>query len=104
MEIKKWVDNELGQYPHNHLNIHSIPKQGTRLLKAYCPQSNGEKGDYKVRITQGVADIAVPICGCCEGLYQDALKEAIQEVIDNDERVDSIDFDDIAEPFRLILE
>lgn len=99
MQIKKWVDNELGQYPHNHLNIHSMPKQSTRLLKAFCPQGDGGQGEYKVRITNGVADMGLPICPCCEGSYQDAIRSAL-----NDDDIDNIDLDDIAEPYRLRLE
>ena len=102
-QIKSWVQNELGEYPHEQLHERSIPKQGTRLLKAFCPQGDGGKGEYKVRITNGVADMGLPICPCCEGDYQDAIRSALKdETLKLDP--DSIDLDYIAEPYRLILE
>ena len=102
-QIKSWVQNELGEYPHEQLHERSIPKQGTRLLKAYCPKGNGGKGEYKVRITNGVAEMGLPVCPCCEGLYHDAIKKVLSNKIVK-LKPDTIDLDDLAEPFRLILE
>ena len=75
------------------------------MLKAFCPQGNGGKGDYKVRMSQGVSEMGMPVCPCCEGKYQDAIRKALTDDIAGlKQKPDTINFDIIAEPFRLILE
>jgi hypothetical protein len=61
---------QLGPYPHARLNdLHK--KQGTRMLKATCPNPDCEvrlnvagNKPYTVRITQQWADAGMPSCPC----------------------------------------
>jgi hypothetical protein len=53
------VSGKLGDYPHSKLNVDSIPKQSTRMLKALC------KGcGYTIRLTRKWAEMGLPICPC----------------------------------------
>jgi hypothetical protein len=56
---------ELGGYPHAELGagVGLTPKQGTRLLKAYCPRCG-----YVVRITRKWADVGLPVCPIDKGM------------------------------------
>lgn len=53
------VLGKLGDYPHARLNANHIPKQSTRMLKAFC----GECG-YTIRLTKKWADMGLPTCPC----------------------------------------
>jgi len=48
----------LGAYPHSRLNVSALRKpQGTRMLKAVCPQCG-----YTIRLTKTWADQGLPTC------------------------------------------
>lgn len=59
------IVEEIGAYPHAALS-NAVPadgpkKQGTRMLKAECPEGSG----YNVRLTQKWLDeVGAPICPC----------------------------------------
>lgn len=49
---------ELGEYPHARLDVSGVKKQGTRLIKCYCPECG-----YTVRTSQKWLDLGgAPIC------------------------------------------
>jgi hypothetical protein len=52
---------KLGEYPHAAMNpkLSGIKKEGTRLLKAGCPECG-----YVVRVTRKWADVGLPTCPC----------------------------------------
>lgn len=49
----------LGAYPHAALNVGERKKQGTRLLKAHCPDCG-----YTIRLTAKWAAQGLPTCVC----------------------------------------
>jgi len=51
------IVDSLGDYPHARLNVSTRKAQGTRMLKACCPECG-----YTVRLTKKWADIALPDC------------------------------------------
>lgn len=53
------VAGKLGEYPHARLNVDSIPKQGTRMLKALCLGCG-----YTIRLTKKWAEMGLPTCPC----------------------------------------
>tara|TARA_R100001143_G_scaffold35875_2_gene33472 strand:+ start:307 stop:945 length:639 start_codon:yes stop_codon:yes gene_type:complete len=68
----KKLDKKLGGYAHDALRVNGQKKQGTRLLKALCPDCG-----YIVRITRTwIEKLGCPICpGCNETMVEDG-KEA----------------------------
>jgi hypothetical protein len=52
---------KIGAYPHAALDpkLSGIKKEGTRLLKAECPECG-----YIVRLTRKWADVGMPTCAC----------------------------------------
>jgi hypothetical protein len=64
--LKPWVVSvvkALGAYPHGRLDkfTNGRKKEGTRLLKAECPECG-----YTVRVTRKWVDVGLPTC-CCGG-------------------------------------
>jgi len=59
----------LGAYPHAPVNLDGRKKQGTRMLKAVCPETG-----YTVRLTRKWAEMGLPIspAGCEMQLVDDA--------------------------------
>ena len=55
-EARKMI-KALGPYPHKALRTAGRTKQGTRMIKAACPECG-----YTVRTTQKWIDIAIPCC------------------------------------------
>jgi len=49
----------LGPYPHAKIDYTARPKEGTRLLKAECPECG-----YTVRVTRKWLDVGLPTCPC----------------------------------------
>jgi len=49
----------LGPYPHGAIDLSTRKKQGTRLLKAQCPECGAI-----VRLSAKVAAAGMPYCGC----------------------------------------
>lgn len=60
------LSKELGPYPHQALTLGlGIKKQGTRMLKAACPQCG-----YTVRLAKKWADEALPTCSICKVSFE----------------------------------
>ena len=51
------IIDSLGLYPHAELSFNNKKKQGTRMLKAYCPSCG-----YTVRLTSKWASYGLPTC------------------------------------------
>jgi len=62
------LDKKLGGYAHDALRVNGQKKQGTRLIKALCPDCG-----YIVRITRTwIEKLGCPICpGCNETMVED---------------------------------
>lgn len=56
--FKRLITDELGDYPHQALDVSKgEKKQGTRLLKAVCPDCG-----YTIRLTKKWVDQGLPLC------------------------------------------
>ncbi len=60
----------VGAYPHATLDMTQRKKQGTRLLKVVCQNTDcdflaEENKPYSVRMSASVFDAGAPKCGCC---------------------------------------
>lgn len=57
---------KIEKYPHAELNSYvKTKKQGTRLLKATCPECG-----YVIRVTKQWADLGLPECGLCHVAFK----------------------------------
>jgi hypothetical protein len=52
---------EIGAYPHRTLDLSTLKKQGTRLIKLECPNCG-----YTVRTTAKWIEVGLPTCACGE--------------------------------------
>jgi len=58
-KLKAWLADiaaALGPYPHGAVNLDARKKQGTRMLKAVCPETG-----YTVRLSKKWAEMGLPI-------------------------------------------
>lgn len=57
----KEITDDLGPYPHGAMDMSGRKKQGTRLLKAICPECG-----YTIRLTnKWIEEAGFPICPVC---------------------------------------
>ncbi len=93
---------QVGPYPHSKIDATNPSKQTTRLLKAYCANSecpSQDKGGYTVRITKMWAVEGLPFCGICnERLVCDDNLEPQPEVTSPDVPDDCEDENPEGEP------
>lgn len=66
------ITKKIGPYPHAAMKLNLRTKvQGTRLLKASCPECG-----YVVRVTAKWVEVGLPICPTCELAFEVAGSEA----------------------------
>ena len=68
-ELKRELEanvNKIGPYPHAAMKLNLRAKvQGTRLLKASCPECG-----YVVRVTAKWVEVGLPVCPTCELAFE----------------------------------
>lgn len=65
------IEDELGPYPHESIDITVMPKQTTRMIKVVCPDDDCpaklETGSpYTVRMSAKWIEKGMPYCGICQ--------------------------------------